>query len=494
MRIVIAGFQHETNRSTPFPTTYDDFVLEDGWPGMTEGEDIFDKIRPANLPMGGFLNFAAETGLDVLPIIWTSAEPAGLVQDDAFERISQKILDGIESAGTYDGIYLDLHGAMVSDSFEDCEGELLKRVRNNIGEQIPIAVSLDLHANITKDMTVYSDVITIYRTYPHIDMDDSGYRAGKLLVQMIESGQKPHCEFRKTPFMMPLHTQCTDLEPAKSLYASLPDENSLLLGHADIALGFPPSDIAENGPAIVSYDFSKTSCETLMDTLYEKILADENLFTLPFFSPKEAIEMAKIRYDGVKPVILADIQDSSGAGCLSDTTELLAELSRCSVTNCALGTFFDANAVDLAFKVGIGGEFECRIGDKFSNVEDAGFEGKFRVAELSDGIFKYAGKMMAGLTANIGNTAAIDLLDCESEIRIVVTSTRIQCVDQAILTHIGVDPTNLSLLVLKSSVHFRADFTPICSEIILVEAKGGLLPCRFDYSLFPRLREGVRLL
>ena len=493
MRIAAAGFQHETNRFSPIPTTYEDFLREDGWPGLTEGEDVFDVFREANIPIGGFLAFAKDSQLDAVPILWASAEPASLVRDDAFERVTTRILDAIADILPLDGIYLDLHGAMVTETHEDGEGEFLRRLRDRVGDDVPVAVSLDLHANVTPEMVQFSDVMTIFRTYPHLDMAETGYRAGRLLVEIIKSGKKPHSFFRKPPLLLPLHTQCTTMEPCQSLYAQLSNENSLHGCSADIALGFPASDIAQNGPGIVSYSFSENQAKATTDKLYEAIMSAESSFSMPLYSSRDAVSLATTRAGGEKPIILADVQDVAGAGSTTETTELLAELAVARVRNTALAAFYDKDAVATAHEVGIGGTFSCMLGGKLSGNEHPGFEGTFRVAALSDGRFKFTGDMMGGIESNIGPTAAIDLISHDAEIRIVATSERIQPVDQAIFTHLGIDPAKLDLLALKSVVHFRADFEPIAQKIILVVAPG-FSPCILTGDKFPRLRSGVKLL
>ena len=492
MKIAVAGFQHETNRFSPVQTSCQDFVQEDGWPGLTQGRKLWDVFLEANIPLGGFLQYAKQH-FDAVPILWASAEPAGLVHDDAFDQITDMILEGLQAAMPLDGIYLDLHGAMVCQSYEDGEGEFLRRLRNRLGNEIPIAVSLDLHANVTPESVALADVMTIYRTYPHIDMADTGYRAGALLRQIIATGQKPHCAFRQLPFLIPLPDQCTNLEPARTLYEKLPLEHDLETGSADIALGFPASDIAQMGPAIVAYDYSKKNARQRADQLEQALLDAESSFNMPIYRTKEAVRLALQRGPQKRPIILADAQDVSGAGSMSDSTELLEELARVGIRNCAVGAIYDKEVVKTAHSLGVGAEFSCELGDNFSGPEQAGFQGRFRVVALSDGMFEYHGEMMSGITAKIGPTAALELVHDTAEIQIVVTSERIQLLDQAIMSHIGIKPEEKSYLAIKSVVHFRADFDSIADEIIIVEARG-FSPCRFREGLFPHLRKGVRLL
>ena len=158
-RIAIAGFQHETNTFAPFGAGYEDFAQADGWPALTTGAAILDLFPAVNIPIGGFI--AAAGDLDLVPIAWASAEPCSYVSDDAFDRIAGLICDGIATAGRLDGIYLDLHGAMVTASHEDGEGELLRRLRRVVGPDLPIVASLDMHANVTRAMVELADALAI---------------------------------------------------------------------------------------------------------------------------------------------------------------------------------------------------------------------------------------------------------------------------------------------------------------------------------------------
>lgn len=491
-KVAAAGFQHETNRFSPIPTTLADFEREDGWPGLTSGSDLLREFPAMNIPLGGFLKYA-ENRFQVVPVLWASAEPGGLIEDAAFDELVRRILDQIEASMPLDGIYLDLHGAAVSESFEDGEGEFLNRLRSRFGFDMPVAVSLDLHANITSQMVETTDVLTIYRTYPHLDMAQTGYRAGNLLNEILSSGRKPKCQFRKLPLLIPLQSQCTSLEPSRTIYKTVDGANSLQSIHADIAMGFPPSDIWDNGPAIVTYSFSDSVANQKAEEIEQVFSECESLFPIPLYSVDDAVKLAHSSSGNDQPLLLADIQDVSGAGSTSDTTGLLHALVKHRVKNCAMAALYDEETVESAHQAGVGGEFSCELGGKFGGDDFPAFHGTFKVAALSDGRFEYHGEMMRGVTANIGATAALDLIHEHAEISIVVTSTRIQCLDRALFSHIGIDPLKKGILAIKSVVHFRADFEPIVEKIILVESPG-FNPCRLTPELFPRLRPGVRLL
>lgn len=491
-RIAIAGFQHETNTFSPVSASLADFVRSDGWPGLTEGDDVLPVFRNMNIPIGGAIR-AAEGRAELVPILWASAEPSNVVSGEAFETVSTKIVSRIIEALPLDGVYLDLHGAMATDRHEDAEGELLRRVRDVVGPATPVAVSLDLHANVTEEMAEAADIVTIFRTYPHLDMAETGARAFNLLLDAIATDLKPRTAFRKLPYIIPIHAQCTTSHPADRLYGLLEHCRSLRDPHADVALGFPPADIEQCGPAIVTVGNSQASVDTKADALEKAFLDAANEFRTELLPPDEAVALAVRSGQPGTPAVLADVQDNSGAGATSDTTGLLAALVAGGALDCALAALCDADAAEAAHAAGVGGEIELALGGKIGGPENPPFEGCFEVAALGDGNFEFTGEMMAGCRAEIGPVAALRVVDGGSDVRVVVTSARIQCVDRSLFNHAGIDPQGLAVIAVKSTVHFRADFEPIASRVILVEAPG-FHPCILDRIPYRRLRKGVRLL
>ncbi|MGB5330703.1 MAG: M81 family metallopeptidase, partial [Gammaproteobacteria bacterium] len=164
--IAVGGFQHETNTFAPHLAPFEAFERADSWPGLTSGDALFATMAGLNIPLSGFIDSARQAGHELYPLCWCSAEPSSYVTRDAFERVADKICAGLRAGQSPDAVYLDLHGAMVAEHYEDGEGELLRRVREQVGPGVPIVISLDLHANVTEGMVEYSDAMTIYRTYP----------------------------------------------------------------------------------------------------------------------------------------------------------------------------------------------------------------------------------------------------------------------------------------------------------------------------------------
>ena len=434
---------------------------------------------------------AQAAGHELHPLCWCSAEPSSYVTRDAFERVSKLICDGLGSMQELDAVYLDLHGAMVTEHFEDGEGELLRRVREIVGPGVPIVISLDLHANITERMVACSDAMTIYRTYPHLDMAKTGARAFDML-EAIFSGQALYKAMRKIPFLFPLSSQCTSFNPCKSIYHQL-EEMGLHPGlrNVDFAAGFPPADIAECGAAVVAYGEDKSAVEAVAEQLYQQVLDAEADFDFELLIPDEAVLRA-MKNKSVKPVVLADAQDNPGAGGTSDTTGLLEAMVRNGARKAVIAVMYDPEVAYMAHQFGVGSELETVLGGKSGLAGIEPYAGRFEVEALGDGHFTYTGAMNLNSKAELGNMALLRVIDENSEVRIVVGSSRSQCLDLAMIRHLGIEPTEQKIVAVKSTVHFRADFDPIAAETLVVIAPG-IHPCQLADLKYKNLRAGVRL-
>lgn len=490
-RIAVAGFQHETNTFSPTLASFSEFEEPDSWPGLLTGEEVIEGLSGVNISLRGFVDAAVSAGgYEIIPLLWCAAEPSSYVTTDAFERITSMILDGIRCAGHLDGIYLDLHGAMVTQAYQDGEGELLRRIRQLTGPDLPIAVSFDLHANVTPAIMEHASTVNIFRTYPHIDLASTGARAFISLEQLLMDGHL--CKaFRQVPFLVPLTSQHTGSEPCQSLYASLESLTGDTFVSADIAMGFPPADIFHAGPSVVAFAKSQEEADNVADGLLQSFLDAERIFNDNLVSPEAAVAEATA-HTGAKPVIIADAQDNPGAGASSDTTGLLAALVRGNAQGAVLALLDDPEAASKAHELGVGAEFSALLGGKSGQDSQYPFEGRFRVESLSKGNFTFTGAMFGGFTANLGPMAVLRVLDTPADVRIVVGSKRCQCLDQAIFRHIGIEPAEQRIVAVKSSVHFRADFESIADKIMVVAAPGAH-PCRFDNITYRNLRPGVRL-
>ena len=310
MRIAIAGFQHETNTFAPMRATFEDFQKHDAWPGLTRGAAVQDALAGLNVPIAGFMQAARTAGQELVPSLWCSAEPSSYVTRDAFERVTSMLCEDFSTGAPFDAAYLDLHGAMVAEDFEDGEGEILKRVRQVVGARVPLIVSLDLHANVTPAMVEHADAIAIFRTYPHVDMEDTGARAHRMLQGILEHGP-PAKAYRQVPYLTPLSAQCTHDEPNRSLYRYIESLDSPDLS-VDYACGFPPADIRDCGASVVAYGPDSKKVEAAADRIFAHLLEAEPEFVNALLPPDEAVRIAMEH--GAGPVVIADVQDNPGGG------------------------------------------------------------------------------------------------------------------------------------------------------------------------------------
>ena len=492
INIAVGGFQHETNTFAPYKAPLSEFLKVDSWPGLTEGVALFEVMSGLNIPIAGFIEAAQQPEIELHPLLWCSAEPSSYVTEQAFETIADKICESLKAVKNLDGVYLDLHGAMVTEHFEDGEGELLRRVRVIVGSDIPVIISLDLHANVTDEMVANATAITIFRTYPHLDMAETGARAYQLMDAALK-GEKLSVGRRKVPFLLPLTAQCTSLEPCRSIYQAVSqvEKNAMSRLYAEFACGFPPADIFECGATILAYGSNQLEVDSILDELLTLIIDAERHFDINLLTPDQAVQQA-MRNTVNKPVVLADAQDNSGAGATSDTTGLLESLVRNKAQSAVLGLMHDPQVVGLAHQIGLGNEFKSSMGAKSGLEGVVPFNSNFRVEALADGNFILTGDMYKGSAAELGPMALLKVVNNSCDVRIIVGSVRMQCLDLSIFRHLGVEPTQQKILIVKSSVHFRADFDPIAAQTLVVAAPGAH-PCELTKVVFENLRSGIRL-
>ena len=486
-KILVAGFQHETNTFAPSPATYESFVRGEGHPAMARGDAVL-ALRDVNLPIGGFIQASERQGHTLLPVIWTAASPSAQVTEDAYERIVGEIVAAAGEGG-FDAIYLDLHGAMVARHVDDGEGELLARIRARVGASVPVVASLDLHANVTGRMLASADALVAYRTYPHVDMAGTGARAERLLVRLLD-GRKPLVRAaRRLPFLIPINGMCTMLEPARSMYEALGTLEHGPVVSLSFAPGFPAADFPECGPVIWGYGEEASAVLDAVDSLYDTMLRNEAQWAVPFLSPDAAVaEAIRLSASAQKPVVIADTQDNPGAGADSNTTGMLRALLGNGAQDAALGLIWDAGAAAQAHAAGVGATLELALGGRSGTPGDAPFVGTFEVVALSDGRCRYDGPMMHGMQVNLGPVACLKI----DGVRIAVSSTKAQMLDRNLYRVAGIEPEQMKILVNKSSVHFRADFEPIAHTVLVAKAPG---PMTADPADLPwkRLARGIRV-
>jgi microcystin degradation protein MlrC len=343
-----------------------------------------------------------------------------------------------------------------------------------------------------------------YRTYPHIDMAETGGRAARLLDRLLKDRRPLYKAYRQLDFLIPLVWQCTLMEPAKAIFERIAEiergsdasggpsgshnQGIVSITHTP---GFPPADIAQCGPALVVYGHDKGAAEAQADRLAEFIRESEGAFAGRLYTPDEAVaEAMRLARATTKPVVLADIQDNPGAGGTSDTVGLLRALIVHRAQGAVIGMIVDPEAAEAATAAGEGAMLGRGIGAAVGFAGEIPVDAAWRVVRLASGIFTGSGPMYGGAKFRIGPMALVT--DDESGVSAVLACRRIQAVDQEMFRHVGIEPSDVPILALKSTVHFRAHFQPIAETVLCVQSPGAHVtdPAELPYR---NLRQGIRL-
>jgi microcystin degradation protein MlrC len=378
---------------------------------------------------------------------------------------------------------------MVSEHFDDGEGEVLARVRHVIGKTMPLVASLDLHANVSPEMVEHADALIAYRKYPHVDMADTGRACAEHLALMLETKQRFAKAFRQLPFLIPISWQCTNDQPAKGIYKKLAALQSDDIPTLSFAPGFPAADFRDCGPSVFAYGRTQADADAAADKIVAVIEGHEDDFDGKIYTPDEGVLYAmELSKAAKKPVVIADTQDNPGAGGDSDTTGMLRALVRNNAQRAAIGVLCDPESARAAHAAGEGATVTFALGGKSGIHGDAPYKQTFVVERLSDGNFVAPGPFYGGRLMKMGPSAALRIGD----VRVVVASHKAQLADQAMYRYVGIEPTEQAILVNKSSVHFRADFEPIAEKLLICAAPGAM-PADPAALPWKHLRPGIRI-
>ncbi|OYO02970.1 microcystin degradation protein MlrC [Propionibacteriaceae bacterium ES.041] len=482
-RVLVAGFLHETNTFARTPAGWENFVNGEGFPRMHRGVEIFE-LAEVNIPMGGFLT-SADPEWKLVPVIWCAASPSAPVTRDAFERVSELIVEACRTEQP-DAVYLDLHGAMVTEDFDDGDGELLRRVRDVVGPDMPIAVSLDLHANVTELMLTSADAMVAYRTYPHVDMAETGVRSTAQL-RVLLGGGRLHAAAEQLDFLIPINSGSTLLEPARGLYAELEELESegVVL---TFAAGFPAADFPDCRPCVFGYGPDEEAVRRVVAELAGRVAAAEAEFVLQALPADRAVARAgELVAEGSRPVVIADTQDNPGAGGDATSLGLLRELLAADVEGTVLAALWYPEVARAATEAGVGATVTARFAG--SGVPgDEPLETEFEVEALNSGELVFDGPMMHGNRLSVGPSCLLR----HGNVRVVVNAHKAQIMDRNQIRAAGLDPEDQAIVAVKSSVHFRGDYQPMAAEVLVALAPGPMQadPAGFTWQ---RLTAGVRL-
>jgi microcystin degradation protein MlrC len=474
--VLTAEFLHETNT---FSVRKTDLSAFEAYTFLT-GNDQLKTFEGTNTGVAGCLECAQKFDWHMEHAVTAHAGPSGLVTTGAFDAIADLILDAARTR-LPDGVLLPLHGAMVLEFCEDGEGELLQRLRDIIGPDIPIAITLDLHANVTVKMCELADIIVSYKTYPHIDMREAACHAGSILQRAMLGEISPTTIRVHCPMLAEANGGRTDVGPMISrferarAYECEPDVFAV-----SINAGFEGSDITEVGPTVlVTCQGDSTSHQAFAETIANDIWMKRDEVLNTYYSVEEAAAIAAdfVRTDN--PLIIADYADNPGGGAYGDSTALLDALLKTGVSNACFGPMADPVAATHLHEHSEGETITIDLG----GTTDPHFGGgpltvTGQIRQLSNGVCIGDGPMKGGQELHFGKTCVLHV----DGIDILVVSEAIQMYDQQQFRSFGIDPTSKTVVALKSMQHFRAAFEPVAEKIIVCDS-GAL--CTTDVTKLP---------
>lgn len=479
--IAIGGIMHESNTFSDTRTDYGAF-------SQTFARYLINAWSETHHEMAGFIQGASQYDYTAYPTLMASATPAGPVTDDAFDRLTEMLIQHLKAAPKHEGLLLALHGAMVAESYPDGDGEVLRRLRDAFGRDFPIVVTLDQHANVSEQMVAESTALVIYKTTPHIDQRQRGLQAAELMMRILRDEVTPTQALAKPPMILNIlyhNTSVPPMEPILTAAKQLETRADVLV--ASVAVGYPYADVSEVGPSfVVVTDDNPQLAQTEADGLSDMLWDVHEQLTLDL--PDAAQAVAQATQSEQHPVILVEMGDNIGGGSPGDSTFVLAALQRQGASGFVV-VLCDPEGVQTCIQAGIGADVALNVGGKADNLhgDPVAIQGKVRL--IHDGQYEETQPRHGGQRYhNQGLTTVVAVEDS----LVVLTSRRQTPFSLQQLLSLGIDPTEMRMIVVKAAVAYRAAYEPIAGQIIEVDTLGltAVNPLHFEYHnvrrpLFP---------
>ncbi|MFC3228627.1 M81 family metallopeptidase [Marinibaculum pumilum] len=478
MKVFIAGLATETNTFSPIPT---------GEAAFAENSHIDSPATaaepdPFSAPLHVWRRMTEERQGQVAESICAFAMPAGRTTRPVYERLRDRILDDLKKAMPVDAVLLIMHGAMVADGYDDCEGDLMARIRAIVGPEVPIGLELDLHCHITEAMLQNATAIMTFKEYPHVDIPDRAADLFGIVADAASGRTKPvmgvfDCR------MISMYP--TTREPGQSFVAkmkALEGRDGILgvsWGH-----GFPWGDVAEvGGRILVVADGDRTKADALAEELGREVFAMRDAVANSFVDTDAALDRA-LEVDAGKPVVLADVADNAGGGAPSDSTFILQRILERGIEGAVSGLYWDPVALGFVAEAGEGATLDLRIGGKCGPASGDPLDLQAKVRAIRDGLQQHFGPSLApiGRAAWLTVRALKDGMPVGPEVEIVLNDQRTQTFHPEAFTQLGIDLGKARIVVVKSSQHFHAGFAPIAAEVLYVTTPGAIAP---DFAAIP---------
>jgi microcystin degradation protein MlrC len=462
MRLATLGLAHETNTFSRVPADNEQF-------SVLRGEELRQKHGSATTTLAGYFAAADRLGFELVPLLFAVAGPIGTITKDAFDRIVGEMLALLEQHGPWDGVLMPQHGAAVSEDFPDADGEIVRRVRAMVGPNVPIGVSLDMHANVSQKVVEQSTVTTVYRTNPHLDAKERAQECADLIVRTIKGEIRPIQALEMPPLLVNIVKQFTGEEPMRGLVEGI-DEVLARPGmlSASVAEGYPYADVDEMGMSFLAvHDGDAAAAREAACWLARRAWDRREALQGDVPSPTEALQYAASSARG--PIVLMDVGDNIGGGSSADSTYLLAEAQRLGIRS-FLQTLYDPEAVTHCVVAGVGSTVSIAVGGKTDDLHGSPVSVTGRVRTLFDGQYEDPMPTHGGWRFFDGGMTAV--LDTDDGHTLVLTSKRTGNTSLEQMYSVGVRPERFKIVVAKGVVSPRPAYSRIAAEIVLVNTPG----------------------
>ncbi|MDP6404822.1 MAG: M81 family metallopeptidase [Alphaproteobacteria bacterium] len=481
-RLFICGIATESHGFNKKPTILEDFT-ERGLFFACEHDDL-SRFREGDNHIGGYLDVADAEGWELVAGVSGFAFPAGPVSEETFETLWGRIEKQLRAEGPFDGILMPMHGGMACEHLDDPEGELVARIREIVGREVLIGVTLDLHSNLSPQFIRDCDIVCGFHTAPHIDSRKTSFRVASIMARAFRGEVNPRCHSIHPPMLTGIDHGRTTV-PHAPLFAlldrikELQAEDPQLLD-ASFMASFPFADQPWTGPsAVLVMDGESDRVKDYLDEFGAEIWRTRDVLTIDIVPIDEALDAVERTANAPNPFLLGDFSDCPYAGAYGDTTALLAAMIDRQIPDAVFAPVFDPDTVDQAHQAGEGAEIEVALGGKSDPDFGGGpLESRARVLALSDGNFVHKGPFQQGRPGTLGKSAMLDI----GGINVIVCSVPTQIHDREQLRLFGLEPETMNLIVSKAFNHMRADLEPICRGLLYPDA-GGIFS--FDFEQFP---------
>ncbi|WP_167481023.1 M81 family metallopeptidase [Mesorhizobium waimense] len=475
LKIAVGGIEHETNTFCAGETPLSDFQVE-------RGHEIIDNHWGVRTYLGGMLDAAASLNATVVPMIFAAAEPAGPMSESSYLVFVDELLASIAKSLPLDAIALYLHGAGLATKVGNMEVDICRRIRQLVGYDVKLVVTLDLHGNLNPQLSNFVDVAFCVHNHPHTDAYERGQDAINILPRLLNGSVKPKTHIEKLPLLMVTATTMSGwAADVWALCRSIEEDPDIIT--CTFLHGFPWADSVDTGPSVLvvaneDADKAKDAAKRVARFVWN---AREEIRPKAL-SPEEAIKAAVKSEDW--PVVLVDGADCSGAGCPADGTYLLRAMLEAKLGDTCFAVICDPAVVVQAHQAGVGTTIAVALGGKSDKLHGAPITATAYVKSLTDGRFLIQQPMGRGARVSVGKTARLQI----DGIDIVVVSNRYQPLDPEIFLSHGIDVSRCRIIGLKSLNHWRAGFQGIVKHDFLADSPGLMSQdlTRFSYNFVPR--------